>query len=152
MSKNLIPVKFLFLLTFQLLLSQTTGPGCSKLTTSLVNVLLKFQTLISQISRYFLLKKCVKLLHCKSFFHFFNKKGGVSIRGYSGPLPNDFIFCRWTALHEYFILVYLCSRTIVIVFEIELLKSGWGNSVCWRKTICKLFFILRCLSKECSLQ
>ena len=20
--------------------------------------------------------------------------GGVSIRGYSGPLPNDFIFCR----------------------------------------------------------
>ena len=30
-----------------------SGPGCSKLTTSLVNVSLKFQTLISQISRYF---------------------------------------------------------------------------------------------------
>ena len=50
------------------------GPGCSKLTTSLVNMSLKFQKLISQISRYFLLKKCVKLLHCKSFSHFFNKK------------------------------------------------------------------------------
>ena len=23
-----------------------------------------------------------------------SKGGGVSIRGYSGPLPNDFIFCR----------------------------------------------------------
>ena len=28
-------------------LSDTSGPGCSKLTTSLVNVSLKFQTLIS---------------------------------------------------------------------------------------------------------
>ena len=51
-----------------------SGPGCSKLTTSLVNVLLKFQTLISQIRQYFLLKKCEKLLQCKSFSHFFNKK------------------------------------------------------------------------------
>ena len=50
------------------------GPGCSKLTTSLVNVSLKFQTLISQICQYFLLEKCEKLLHCKSFSHFFNKK------------------------------------------------------------------------------
>ena len=50
------------------------GPGCSKLMTSLVNVLLKFQMLISQIHKYFLLKKCEKLLHCKSFSHFFNKK------------------------------------------------------------------------------
>ena len=39
----------------------TTGPGCSKLTTSLVNVSLKFQTLISEICQYFLLKKCEKL-------------------------------------------------------------------------------------------
>ena len=50
------------------------GPGCSKLTTSLVNETLKFQMLISQICQYFLLKKCEKLLHCKSFSHFFNKK------------------------------------------------------------------------------
>ena len=50
------------------------GPGCSKLTTSLVTDLLKFETLISQICQYFLLKKCEKLLQCKSFSHFFNKK------------------------------------------------------------------------------
>ena len=36
--------------------SKRTGPGCSKLTTSLVNVSLKFQTLISQICHYFVLK------------------------------------------------------------------------------------------------
>ena len=35
-----------------------SGPSCSKLTTSLVNVSLKFQTLILQIHCYFLLKKC----------------------------------------------------------------------------------------------
>ena len=35
-------------------ISKTSGPGCSKLTTSLVNVSLKFQTLISQICHYFL--------------------------------------------------------------------------------------------------
>ena len=49
-------------------------PGCSKLTKSLVNVSLKFQTLISQIHKYFLFKKCEKLLQCKSFSHFVNKK------------------------------------------------------------------------------
>ena len=37
-------------------ISKSSRPGCSKLTTSLVNMSLKFQTLISQISRYFLLK------------------------------------------------------------------------------------------------
>ena len=37
------------------------GPGCSKLTMSLVNISLKFQTLISKIHQYFLLKKCEKL-------------------------------------------------------------------------------------------
>ena len=41
-----------------------SGPDCSKLTTSLVNVLLKFQTLISNLHYYFLLKKYEKLLHC----------------------------------------------------------------------------------------
>ena len=50
------------------------GLGCSKLTTSLVNVSLKFQTLISQVCQYFLLKKCEELLQCKSFSHFSNKK------------------------------------------------------------------------------
>ena len=50
-------------------------PGCSKLTMSLVNVSLKFQMLISEIWKYFSLKKCEKL--CKSFSHFFNKKISV---------------------------------------------------------------------------
>ena len=58
-----------------------SGPGCSKLTTSLVNnVLLKFQRLISQICQYFLLKKCEKLLHCKSSSHFSTKT--ISLFGY----------------------------------------------------------------------
>ena len=47
--------------------------GCSKLKIALVNISLKFQTLISNITPIFLLKKCEKLLQCKSFSHFFNK-------------------------------------------------------------------------------
>ena len=47
--------------------AKVPGPGCSKLTTSLDNVSLNFQKLISQIYQYFWLKKCEKLLHCKSF-------------------------------------------------------------------------------------
>ena len=39
------PIKFTIRLT--------SGPGCSKLTTSLVDVSLKFQTLISEICQYF---------------------------------------------------------------------------------------------------
>ena len=53
---------------------KSPGPSCSKLTTSLINEMLKFQTLISQICQFFLLKKCEKLLQCKSFSYFFNKK------------------------------------------------------------------------------
>ena len=71
------------------------GAGCSKLTTSLVNASLKFQTLISQICQYFLSKKFEKLLHCKSFSHFSIKN--ISVFGYkvvklltSSPL-NDLI-------------------------------------------------------------
>ena len=51
-----------------------SGSSCSKLTMSLVNVSLKFQMLISEIHQYFLLKKCEKLLQCKSFSHIFNQK------------------------------------------------------------------------------
>ena len=57
-----------------------SGPGCSKLTTSLVNEPLNFQTLISQICQYFFMKNCEKLLQCKSFSHFFNKN--ISVFGY----------------------------------------------------------------------
>ena len=58
----------------KLSLSYSPGPGCSKLTTSLVNVSLKFQTLISQKCQNFLLRKLEKLLQCNSFSNFFNKK------------------------------------------------------------------------------
>ena len=56
-----------------------SGSSCSKLTTPLVNVLLKFQSSVSQIHQYFLLKKCEKLL--QSFSHFFNKKN-IEVFGY----------------------------------------------------------------------
>ena len=36
---------------------KSSGPGCSNLTTSLVNVLLKFQMLISEICQYFCVEK-----------------------------------------------------------------------------------------------
>ena len=53
---------------------KTPGLGCSKLRMTLGNISLNFQELISQICQYFLLKKCEKLLQCKSFSHYFNKK------------------------------------------------------------------------------
>ena len=54
-------------------------PSCSKLTTSLVNVSLKFQTLILQIHCYFLLKKCANPLRCKEFSHFSTKNNSVFV-------------------------------------------------------------------------
>ena len=54
------------------------GSGCSELTTSFVNVSLKFQTLISQIRQYFLLKKFEKLLHSSLLFSTKN----ISVFGY----------------------------------------------------------------------
>ena len=55
-------------------LSAVSGPRSSKLTTSLVNVSLKFQTLISQISHFFVEK------NVRSFSHFSNKN--ISVFGY----------------------------------------------------------------------
>ena len=78
----------------------TSGPGCSKLMTLLVNISLKFI--------YFLLKKCEKLLQRKSFSHFFNKK--ITVFGYkvvqhlmSWPL-NELIKLRmlWTTGPRWF--------------------------------------------------
>ena len=57
------------------------GPGCSKLTTSLVNVSLKFQTLIAKIYQYFLLKTSEKLLQCKKLLSFLSTKH-FSVFGY----------------------------------------------------------------------
>ena len=57
------------------------GPSCSKLTTWLVNVALKFQMLISEIRHYFLLKKMLGkfALHCiaKASLIFFQQKVSV---------------------------------------------------------------------------
>ena len=53
------------------------GPGCAKLTMSIVNVSLNFQKLISHICQYFLLRKCEKLLQCKSFSNVFKQKISV---------------------------------------------------------------------------
>ena len=53
------------------------GPSCSKLTTSLFNVSLKFQTLILQIHCYFLLKKCenpMRILCTAKDSHIFSTK------------------------------------------------------------------------------
>ena len=64
-------------LPFYVLSISSSGFGRSKQTMSLVNVSLNFQKLISQICQYFLLKKCEKLLQCKSFSHFVNKNFSV---------------------------------------------------------------------------
>ena len=48
------------------LFNSSSGPSCSKVTTSLVNVSLNFQKLFSQICQYFFLKKCQKLLQAKA--------------------------------------------------------------------------------------
>ena len=52
------------------------GASCSKLTTSLVNVSLKFQTQILQIQYDFLLKKCESLLQ---YSQIFSKKKNNSV-------------------------------------------------------------------------
>ena len=57
------------------------GPSCSKLTTSLVNVSLNFQKLISRICQYFLLKKGVKFLHYIKLLSFFSTKN-FRVSGY----------------------------------------------------------------------
>ena len=63
-----------------LLLILKPAAGCSKLTTLLVNISLKFQMLIWEIHQYFMLKTCEELLQCKSFSHFFSKN--ISVFGY----------------------------------------------------------------------
>ena len=62
-----------WMLTFIPLSAKNTGPGCSKLMMLLVNVSLKFQTLISQISRYFLLKKMCEAFALQKLLSFFQQ-------------------------------------------------------------------------------
>ena len=63
-----------------LLGSYRSGPGCSKLTMSLVNVSLKFQMLISQIHQYFLLKNVRSFCSAKASLIFATKN--FSVFGY----------------------------------------------------------------------
>ena len=60
-------------------LSQTckSGPNCSKLTTSLVNVMLKFQMLVSEICQYFLLKNVRSFCSAKASLIFSTKNISV---------------------------------------------------------------------------
>ena len=60
---------------------QTFWPACSKLTTSLVNVSLKFQMLISEIRHYFLLKKMWAAFAMQKLLTFFQTKN-ISVFGY----------------------------------------------------------------------
>ena len=60
------PVLPINLQTSELCCFYWSGPSCSKLTTSLVNVSLKFQTSISQIRQCFLLKNCFSLFSAKN--------------------------------------------------------------------------------------
>ena len=62
------------------ILENQPGPGCSKLTTSLVNEPLKFQTLISQIRQYFLLKNVRSFCIAKASLIFSTKN--FSVFGY----------------------------------------------------------------------
>ena len=63
---------FYFCLPFPLRLG--SGPGCSKLTTSLVNVSLNFQKLISLTCQYFCWKTVRSFCSAKASHTFFNKK------------------------------------------------------------------------------
>ena len=53
----------------QTVLKEISGPGCSKLMGWLVNVPLKFQTLISNICEYFLLNKLLSFVQQKLSVH-----------------------------------------------------------------------------------
>ena len=57
------------------------GPGCSKLTMSLVNVLLKFQTLISEICQLFLCFKNVRSF-CTAKASLISSTINISVFGY----------------------------------------------------------------------
>ena len=50
------------------------GSGCSKLTTALVNVLLKFQMLISEIYPYFFIEKIWEAFALQKLLSFFQPK------------------------------------------------------------------------------
>ena len=68
-------------LSQSLALLRSSGPGCSKLTASLVNETLNFQMLISHICQYFLLKKNVRSFCSAKASLIFSTKN-ISVFGY----------------------------------------------------------------------
>ena len=80
---ELIIIDFFLLRTISKCLSsyhKRPGPGCSELTTSLVNVSLNFQKLMSQICQYFLLKNVRSFCSAKASLIFSTKN--FSVFGY----------------------------------------------------------------------
>ena len=63
--------------TFVVVVFKSTGPGCSKLTASLVNISLKFQMLITELCQYVLLKKNVRSFCNAKASHIFSTKISV---------------------------------------------------------------------------
>ena len=62
---------------WELVLISRYGPGCSKLTTPLVKVSLKFQMLISQIHLYFFYEKMCEAFALQKLLSFFQQKISV---------------------------------------------------------------------------
>ena len=61
-----------FNLSLKIMLLSTEWYGKSYLTKSLVKDLLSLAVLLNSFAEIFWLKNCEKLLHCKSFPHFFS--------------------------------------------------------------------------------
>ena len=57
----------------------SSGPSCSKLMTSLVNGLLKFQMLISHICQYFFVEKMREAFALQKFLSFFFSRKNISV-------------------------------------------------------------------------
>ena len=78
--KNISMFDFFYVIELTDDFSELTVLGCSKLTTSLVNVSLKFQVLISEILHYFLLKNVWSFCVAKASLIFSTKN--ISVFGY----------------------------------------------------------------------
>ena len=119
--------------------TEKSGLGCSILMMSLVNVSLKFKMLISDIRQYFLLKKCEKLLQCKSFFHLFNKNISVcSCKVFkhlkSWPL-NEFVKLTmlWTTGPRFLIFNYFRPPSgSMLLYNRNKVRHRKDN-YCWKK-------------------
>ena len=124
--------------------SSQPGPGCSKLKTLLVNVLLKFQTLISQICQYFLLKKCEKfcsakaslILSTKNFSVFgykvvkhltswpLNERVKLTMLWTTGPRVS-FYFYKQNSRYSSAIYGDFAVRVFILLFSFSIFSDRW---------------------------